>query len=114
MTALTTPCPSCPWRRSNPPGGSNIPGFSLDLMRGLSCTVGPGDDFRQVMACHGSPEHRMVPCAGYVARHGYANLNVRMMAAVGQVDLVAIVDACEGLDLWPSFDVMLAAYEDEP
>lgn len=108
------PCASCPWRKSSTVGGADIPGFSLDLMRGLTCTVGDGDGFRQVMACHysGDAPGETRPCAGYLARHGYQNLYVRLMAANGDVDLPGTVDACEGLDLWPCFDVMLAAYEE--
>jgi hypothetical protein len=109
--SATVPCGSCPWRRSNPAGGERIPGFGLELMRGLSCTVGDSDDFRTVMACHGSPEGGEEPCVGYVAREGYRNLNVRLMAATGRLDLRAIVDDCAPLDLWASFGEMLEAYE---
>lgn len=35
-----TPCPSCPWRLSNEPGGANIPNFSIDLMRLLTHAAG--------------------------------------------------------------------------
>lgn len=109
------PCATCPWRKTSTVGGGDIPGFSLDLMRDLACTVGRGDNFRQIMACHYSPEPHeghMLPCAGYLAREGRANLYVRMMAFRGEVDMDAVMEACEGLDLWPSFDEMLAAYED--
>jgi hypothetical protein len=107
----TVPCATCPWRRTSTVGGADIPGFDLDLMRGLACTVGDGDDFRQVMACHYSPDTAMTTCVGYAAQHGYSNLNVRIMAANGDLDLPAIADACADLDLWPDFDTMLAAYE---
>lgn len=109
----TVPCSTCPWRKSNPPGGADIPGFDLDLMRGLSCTVGEGDGFRQVMACHysGDGPGETRPCAGYLAQHGYSNLNVRVMAMHGEVDIAGTIDACAGLDLWASFGEMLAAYE---
>ncbi len=95
-------------------GGGDIPGFDLDMMRGVTCTVGNGDDFRQVMACHysGDEPGETRPCAGYLARHGYTNLNVRVMAAKGEVDLPGTMDACDELDLWPDFPTMLAAYED--
>jgi len=106
------PCPSCPWRKTSTVGGADIPGFDLDLMRGLRSTVGRGDDFRTVMACHGSTCGADTPCVGYLAQEGWSNLHVRMMAINGRVDLLAIADACEDLDLWRSFDEMLAAYED--
>lgn len=107
----TTPCSTCPWRRSSTVGGADIPGFDLDLMRRLAACVGPGDDFRTVMACHGSTCGDDRPCVGYLAQEGYSNLAVRVMAMQGKVDLHAVVEACEGLDLWPSFAEMLAAYE---
>lgn len=107
-----TPCPTCPWRKSSTVGGFDIPRFDLDKMRNLIDTVGDGDDFRTVMACHYSPCGGETACVGYVAVEGYSNLNVRIMAARGRIDLPAIWDACESLDLWPSFGEMLAAYED--
>lgn len=110
MTSLV-PCPTCPYRRSSPVGGCDIPGFSLAKMRELKDCVGDGDAFRKVMACHYSPEGEEYPCIGYVATDGIHNLQIRIMASAGEVNYPAIRDACEGLDLWPSFDEMLAAYE---
>jgi hypothetical protein len=77
-------------------------------MRNLACTVGTGDKFRQVMACHGSPDGAEEPCIGYVAVEGYSNLNVRLM----RLDWRAIDEATAELDLWPSFAEMLTAYEE--
>ncbi|MFN2591660.1 MAG: DUF6283 family protein [Candidatus Dormibacteria bacterium] len=108
----TSPCKSCPWRRSSTVGGADIPGFNLDLMRGLSNTVGPDDDFRPIMACHYSPCGAETPCVGYVAQEGVRNLSVRVMAARGRIDFLGIQDACAGVDLWPSFGEMVAAYEE--
>lgn len=104
------PCASCPWRKSNPTDGSAIPLFDLGKMRNLRSTVGPDDAFRNVMACHGSPEARPTICRGYVAVEGMRNLNVRVMAVRG-LDIRAIERAGAKLDLWPSFDEMLAAFE---
>lgn len=109
--SATVPCATCPWRRTSTEGGADIPGFAINLMRGLSNTVGRGDDFRPVMACHGSACGAETPCVGYIAQEGYSNLAVRLMAVEGRVDLLAMAEACEPLDLWPSFDEMLAAYE---
>lgn len=106
------PCRTCPWRKSSTVGGSDIPQFSLDKMRNLTCTVGEGDAFRSIMACHHSADGEETPCVGYLAREGYSNLSVRIMAMQGRVDLHAIVDACDDLDLWPNFADMLAAYEE--
>jgi hypothetical protein len=104
----TVPCATCPWRKSSTIGGSDIPGFSIEMMRNLACTVGPGDAFRKVMACHGSDEGKEEPCIGYLAVEGYSNLNARLM----QVDWHAIDLACADIDFWPSFEEMLAAYEE--
>ena len=105
------PCQTCPWRKSSTVGGADIPHFDLDLMRRLANTVGPGDDFRTIMACHGSACGAETICVGYAAIEGYSNLSVRLMAARGEIDLPAIVQACEPLDLWPVFGDILNAYE---
>jgi len=82
-------------------------------MQALADTVGDGDEFRPMMACHysGEPGTEKV-CVGYVAKEGWSNLAVRLMAINGKIDINAIVDACEGLDLWPDFITMLTAYEE--
>ena len=105
------PCSSCPWRKSNPTDGSAIPNFDLDLMRGLRSTVGVEDGFRKVMSCHGSTNERPHACRGYVAVEGIKNLNVRLLAIRGDLDIAGIQRAGARLDLWPSFDEMLAAFE---
>jgi Family of unknown function (DUF6283) len=110
---VNEPCRTCPWRRSSTIGGSDIPGFSLDLMRGLETCVGDTDAFRPIMACHYSPCGEERPCVGYLAsEEGYHNLAVRLGAARGRWDLSAILLACEGIDRWESFGEMLSAYEE--
>jgi hypothetical protein len=85
------------------------------MMRGLATTVGEGDAFRPMMACHWAPEDaclaRRDACIGYVHVVGYSNLAVRMAAMRGHLDLVAIWEACDGLDLYGAFHEMLAEYE---
>ena len=108
----TVPCGSCPWRRSNPTDGTAIPGFSLTKMRhDLSRTVGDGDAFRPIMACHRSREGGDHTCVGYIAREGWSNLAVRLAAIDGRIPINDIDQGCEGLDLFGSFGEMLAAYE---
>lgn len=107
----TTPCATCPWRKSSTVGGSDIPHFDIDLMRKLSNTVGPGDDFRPVMACHGSACGAETPCVGYVAVEGWSNIRVRLLAMSDRIDIGGIMDACANLDLWSSFEEMLGVYE---
>jgi len=118
----TVPCPTCPWRTSSTVGGSDIPLFDIDKMRGLRNTV-PGDDnacvvgdpngdaIRPIMACHYSACGAETPCVGYLYRHGWSNIAVRLMSARGAVDLDAIDEQCSKLDLWPDFHTMLDAYE---
>ncbi len=110
MTAQrVTPCPTCPWRLSSTIGG----GFSLAKMRGLIGTVpapGEGDGFRKIMACH-SPDRCETPCIGYVAVEGYSNINVRLLVAVGKLDMRRIDRACRHIPMWRSFREMLEAYE---
>jgi hypothetical protein len=107
---MNAPCPTCPWRRDSL-GGVAIPGFDICKARNLACTVGEGDGFRTVMACHGSGEGSEIPCAGYLAIEGYSNLNVRIMAMDGRIDLQAIDEACADLDLFDNFEDMLDALE---
>lgn len=107
-----TPCPTCPWRRSSTVGGFDIPGFDIEMMRGLSNTVGDGDAIRPIMACHGSACGAERACVGYVAMEGWTNIAVRLAVIRGDLDMNAIAEACAPLDLWPSFGEMLAAYEE--
>lgn len=108
---VTTPCPTCPWRKSSTVGGADIPRFDIELMRRLANTVGRGDGFRPIMACHYSTCGHETPCIGYVAVEGWTNLNIRLMAIRRECDVRAIEDACRPLALWGSFNEMLAAYE---
>jgi hypothetical protein len=109
---MNIPCPTCPWRRSSTVGGFDIPRFDIEKMRNLSACVGDGDDFRTIMACHYSPCGDEKPCVGYLHVEGYSNLNVRVLAIQGRIDLATIRQDCEGLDLWPSFGEMFAAHEE--
>lgn len=111
MAARTFPCRTCPWRRSSTVGGADIPGFNIEMMRGLASTVGEGDAIRPIMACHYSPCGGEEPCVGYLARHGWSNLAVRLMVMRERIDMAAIEAACAGFDLWPDFAAMLQAYE---
>ena len=106
-----TPCVTCPWRRSSTVGGADIPGFDIDMMRALEGCVGEDDGFRTIMACHGSAPGEERPCVGYLFRHGWSNLLVRIHSADGNIPMHELMDACQDLDLWPDFHTMLAAYE---
>lgn len=112
MTTCTTPCATCPWRKSSTIGGADIPNFDIELMRKLSNTVGRGDAFRPIMACHGSTEESSRICIGYAHVEGYSNLNCRIEAMNGRLNMPEIDKACAEIDLWDSFDEMLDAYEE--
>jgi len=77
------PCPTCPWRIDQ--DATVIPNYRQDKACNLMNTVGEGDDFRKIMACHGTTDHVLVPCMGYVAAVGWTNINVRIMVAQEQL-----------------------------
>lgn len=99
------PCPTCPWRRGS--SADDIPNFDLAKARNLSCTVGDGDAFRTIMACHHSPEGGETSCRGYIAKEGWSNLSVRMAAIEGRIDIDSIVEASLDIDMFESFEEML-------
>ncbi len=93
-------------------GGADIPNFDLALMERLSNTVGEGDAFRPIMACHHSKPDDEFPCAGYLAVEGESNINVRLLASRGEIDMRAVRSATASMDLWPDFHTMLNAYRE--
>lgn len=105
------PCGSCPWRVSNRDAGE-IPFFDPRKAIGLLDTVGEGDDFRPVMACHMADEDDGArACRGYLARAGDSNLVVRLMALRGQIEAPgAVADLCDarGLALEDDYRAVLA------
>lgn len=107
----TIPCATCPFRRGST--ATAIPRFRIELARKLLVDCcGVGDDFRSVMACHGSTDTEVTPCIGYLASNdGYANLRVRVMAMDDQLDLRAVWRDCEGLDLFADYAEALARLE---
>ncbi|MCY9872968.1 DUF6283 family protein [Vibrio barjaei] len=112
------PCKHCPWKKSSVKGGFNIPNFNMSLMYSLEntapkkdCSPEELDDFRKIFACHDSKEGNESACAGYVARDGQHNLNVRFLAATQKVNLQDIIDASEQHELYDNFHDMLADYE---
>lgn len=92
MTAL--PCKTCPWRTDQT--AASIPNYVHSKACNLMNTVGDTDDFRQIMACHGSTDTHMRACNGYLAMEGERNLNVRMLAAMGKIPYPAqALEACK-------------------
>lgn len=102
------PCPTCPWRVDQEVGA--IPHYQQGMADGLLNTVGPGDAFRPVMACHGSTNACLVACKGYLAREGWSNLNVRVLLIGGHIENPSeVLDACEaaGIALEPDYPTVL-------
>ena len=102
------PCSTCPWRKDK--DATTIPQYDHEMACGLTNTVGEGDAFRPVMACHGSPDNNMQACLGYLAQVGWSNLNVRLMLRKGEiVNPDEVVDACEaaGIELEPDYQTVL-------
>lgn len=102
------PCKSCPWRVEN--DASVIPNYNHEKAVGLLNTVGPDDDFRPIMACHGSVNTKPIACKGYLAREGWSNINVRIMLAKNQIENPSnVADLCEakGIELEPDYPTVL-------
>lgn len=94
MMSGLLPCATCPWRVDQK--ASAIPRYSHEKACGLMNTVGKGDAFRPIMACHGSTEENMHACKGYLAREGWGNINVRMLLIRGEIASPAsILIACD-------------------
>jgi hypothetical protein len=87
------PCATCPWRVEK--GPDTIPAYSQTEALALRNTVGDGDDFRTIMACHHSSESAPISCRGYLAQVGYTNLTVRLFLLRKQLpSLNRIIAAC--------------------
>lgn len=103
-----TPCSTCPWRVDQ--DASTIPRYSQEKAEGLLDTVGEGDAFRKVMACHHSTDEKMVPCRGYLAQEGWRNITVRLLVAQNQSPSPdEVSDACTvaGIALEPDYPTVL-------
>lgn len=104
------PCASCPWRVGAT--AKDIPNYDHDKACDLLLsTVGDGDAFRNVMACHGSTEDAPLTCLGYLARKGHSNLRVRLMLARGKLPTPDdVLDACteRGIELHEDYEDVLA------
>lgn len=74
-------------------------------------TVGAGDAFRPIMACHGSTDDNMKACNGYLAMEGWSNLNVRMLLLKREIpNPSAVKEACvkAGIELETDYPTVLA------
>ena len=106
------PCVSCPWRVDQ--DAREIPNYRHDKACNLVNTCGEQDDFRQIMACHGSTEEHPTACKGYLAREGWRNINVRILLAQRKIEHPdRVLAACQhaGIDLHESYADVLAKLE---
>lgn len=102
------PCATCPWRIDQTV--DVIPNYIHDKACGLMDTVGRGDDFRPIMACHGSTERKMFACKGYLAREGWSNLNVRFLMLEDNIASPSkVAEACKraGIQLHEDYPSVL-------
>lgn len=109
MPDAPLPCSTCPWRLDQT--AATIPNYRHDLACGLTSTVGKGDAFRPIMACHHSTDESMVPCNGYLAREGWSNIRVRLEVIGGRMprpDDVADACASAGIRLHKTYRAVLA------
>ena len=91
---LLLPCTTCPWRIEN--DSSMIPRYNQQMALDLMNTVGKGDAFRPIMACHNSSDSHPWACKGYLAQVGWSNLNVRLLLCTRQIaNPFQVMDACE-------------------
>ncbi len=83
-------CKSCPWRVACMPD-RDIPGYSLDLHKGLARTIASGLEFQldelRCMSCHCSKTGEEFACAGWLHHQlGIGNnIGVRMAMMQGQL-----------------------------
>jgi hypothetical protein len=108
------PCKTCPWRVDSDVWA--IRGYVPEKAAGLlrTATMGKGDSFRPIMACHNSTDSNMHACKGYLAREGWSNLNVRLLLAKGEIESpAAVLEACEthGVPLEPDYPAVLRKLE---
>lgn len=87
------PCPTCPWRVDK--DASTIPNFDLELAERLERTSpderGMGPDYGDPMfACHQSLPEQEVACSGWLAIHGSAHPNVRMLVILKKIPVEAL------------------------
>lgn len=101
---MIRPCATCPWRKATRtcdiPGG----GLSADLSRRMRDSMEETPFGSTVMQCHVA-DHA---CAGFVLKVRFDSVGLRLAAAWGLVDVDDYEDG--GIEMWESFDAMLAAH----
>ena len=105
------PCATCPWRVDK--DATVIPRYIHAAACRLTNTVGEGDAFRPIMACHHSTRQSKFACNGYLAHMattGWPNINVRLLASKGEIpNPNDVLYACEtyGVELHANYQDVL-------
>jgi hypothetical protein len=103
------PCKTCPWRVDQ--DSTVIPRYDHEKACRLLNTVGGGDAFRPIMACHNSTDTATIACKGYLAREGWSNINVRLLLRRGEIENPSVVlQTCKdyNMELEPDYPTVLA------
>jgi hypothetical protein len=93
---------------------TTIPGYDHEKAKNLMNTIGEGDAFRPIMACHNSTDDDIRACKGYLARGGWSNINVRLLLAKREIENpFEVEDACSlhGVALEPDYPTVLTKLE---
>jgi hypothetical protein len=103
------PCKTCPWRVDQ--DSSVIPRYDQEKACRLLNSVGDGDAFRPIMACHNSTDTDTIACKGYLAKEGWSNINVRLLLRTGEIENPSeVLQTCmaHGIELEPDYPTVLA------
>lgn len=93
--ARRAPCNECPWRRDVAPGSYPVLPEALAQQQPDGSGHVPFD--RPLPACHKTPEHHPLGCAGWLAVEGHNHLGVRLAVLRGTLAR----DATTPGDDWP-------------
>jgi hypothetical protein len=84
-----------------------IPGFKLELAEVLKTTTETGLG-NPIFACHQSHMGREVVCRGWLVRHGWDSIAIRLMLANGRMQRDELYPGDDWPELHESFDGMIA------
>jgi hypothetical protein len=104
MAPVRKPCKTCPWRLDQ--DATAIPGFSLELAEGLRRTTESELGAPQ-FACHQSTPDQEVVCAGWLARHGWDSIAVRLGLMNGKYHAEQLEPGEDWPELEPNFDAVI-------
>lgn len=115
--SVTTPCVSCPFRVER--HAKDIPNFKLALAEALISST-TGELNAPVFACHLSRVGREIVCRGWLVRHGWDSIAVRLMLARGSLRPEDLEVGADWPELHADYDEVLVklrrdcAVEEDP